>query len=88
MLLPCLLLIRRRIQVPIYLVDQNASNTCVLSVTGLPQEVDHYNELVPLEPYCLGRAVKSSSYGLITSTYKATHTKTGLRYCLKRIHGI
>lgn len=62
--------------------------TFVLLFKGLPQEVDHYHELVPLEPYCLGRAVKSSSYGLITSTYKATHTKTGIRYCLKRIHGI
>ncbi|XP_046391293.1 PAN2-PAN3 deadenylation complex subunit PAN3 [Ischnura elegans] len=29
----------------------------------------------------------SSSLGYLTSTYKATHSKTGVRYCLKRIHG-
>ncbi|KAG8226483.1 hypothetical protein J437_LFUL007365 [Ladona fulva] len=29
----------------------------------------------------------SSSLGYPTSTYKATHSKTGIRYCLKRIHG-
>ncbi|XP_071445914.1 PAN2-PAN3 deadenylation complex subunit PAN3 isoform X2 [Hetaerina americana] len=29
----------------------------------------------------------SSSLGYPSSTYKATHSKTGIRYCLKRIHG-
>jgi len=53
----------------------------------LPQEVDHYHELVPLEANTLNHAVKSHTYGLVTSTFKATHTKTGLKYCLKRIHG-
>jgi len=53
----------------------------------LPQEVDHYHELVPLEAHTLNHAIKSHSYGLVTSTFKATHTKTGLKYCLKRIHG-
>lgn len=59
----------------------------VLFISDLPQEVDHYNELVPLEVHTLNRAVKSQTYGWITSTYKATHISTGLRYCLKRIHG-
>lgn len=56
-------------------------------IVDLPQEVDHYHELVPLEMLTLNRAVKSQTYGWITSTYKATHSTTGLRYCLKRIHG-
>ncbi|KAK4013870.1 hypothetical protein OUZ56_026422 [Daphnia magna] len=53
----------------------------------LPSDVDHYHELVPLETHTLNQAVKSNTYGLITSTYKASNSKTGMRYCLKRIHG-
>ncbi|XP_057368504.1 PAN2-PAN3 deadenylation complex subunit pan3-like isoform X1 [Daphnia carinata] len=53
----------------------------------LPSDVDHYHELVPLETHTLNQAVKSNTYGLITSTYKASNSKTGIRYCLKRIHG-
>lgn len=53
----------------------------------LPSDVDHYHELVPLETHTLNNAVKSNTYGLITSTYKASNSRTGMRYCLKRIHG-
>ena len=53
----------------------------------MPQSVDHYHELMPLEEHTLNQAIKSHTYGLVTSTYKATHNKTGLRFCLKRIHG-
>lgn len=51
----------------------------------LPQEVDMYHELVPMEPQ--HNVNKSSIFGYATSVYKATNIKTGLRYCLYRIHG-
>ncbi len=59
----------------------------VVGGVDLPQSVDHYHELMPLEEHTLNQAIKSHTYGLVTSTYKATHNKTGLRFCLKRIHG-
>lgn len=50
---------------------------------GLPAEVGSYTDLVPLEPL-----PPVEELPLIdTSTYKATHTKTGVTYCLRRIHG-
>ncbi|XP_071540407.1 PAN2-PAN3 deadenylation complex subunit pan3 isoform X2 [Panulirus ornatus] len=51
----------------------------------LPQEIDMYHELVPLEPQ--HGANKSSIFGYATSVYKGTNIKTGLHYCLYRIHG-
>ncbi|XP_068206142.1 PAN2-PAN3 deadenylation complex subunit pan3 isoform X1 [Palaemon carinicauda] len=50
----------------------------------IPQEVDMYHELVPLEPQ--HGLNKSSIFGYATSVYKATNVKTGLHYCLFRIH--
>ncbi|KAK9886254.1 hypothetical protein WA026_015767 [Henosepilachna vigintioctopunctata] len=49
----------------------------------LPQDVDGYHELCPLE------LISNTSVhkGYQTSMYKATHTKTGTHYCLRRIHG-
>ncbi|XP_045469546.1 PAN2-PAN3 deadenylation complex subunit pan3 [Harmonia axyridis] len=52
-------------------------------VTDLPQEIDSYHELCPLEPI----SNTSVHKGYQTSMYKATHTKTGVHYCLRRIHG-
>uniref|UniRef100_A0A0A9X0K3 PAN2-PAN3 deadenylation complex subunit PAN3 n=3 Tax=Lygus hesperus TaxID=30085 RepID=A0A0A9X0K3_LYGHE len=51
----------------------------------LPVEVDNYHELVPLEP--LPTTLKPHLIPYSTSTYKATHVKTGVRYCLRRVHG-
>ena len=62
---------------------------CSLTVphpTDLPTEVDNYHELCPLEPP--GQPHKSSAFGYVTSTYKATNTKSGQCYCLRRIHGM
>lgn len=53
----------------------------------LPREVDNYHNLVPLEPPPVNPMQKSSTFGYQTSTYKATNTKDGLVYCLRRIHG-
>lgn len=50
----------------------------------LPNEVDNYHELCPLEPI---HKAASTVLGYQTSTYKATSIKNGTRYCLRRIHG-
>ncbi|XP_017780129.1 PREDICTED: PAB-dependent poly(A)-specific ribonuclease subunit PAN3 isoform X3 [Nicrophorus vespilloides] len=49
----------------------------------LPHEVDNYHDLYPLEPILIHKA----HIGYQASMYKATHIKTGMRYCLRRIHG-
>nr|CAD7442981.1 unnamed protein product [Timema bartmani] len=57
--------------------------TCV---SDLPVEIDNYHELSPLEPANTSPH-KHQLLGYPMSTYKATHIKTGARYCLRRVHG-
>lgn len=52
-----------------------------------PSEVDNYHNLCPLENYPSNGPTKSATFGYITSVYKAINTKTGIYYCLRRIHG-
>nr|CAD7195330.1 unnamed protein product [Timema douglasi] len=52
----------------------------------LPVEIDNYHELSPLEPANTSPH-KHQLLGYPMSTYKATHIKTGARYCLRRVHG-
>ncbi|XP_037086618.1 PAN2-PAN3 deadenylation complex subunit pan3-like [Pollicipes pollicipes] len=52
----------------------------------LPNEVDNYHELCPLE--APGQPHKSTAFGYITTCYKATNMKSGQCYCLRRIHGL
>ncbi|XP_071050850.1 PAN2-PAN3 deadenylation complex subunit PAN3 isoform X2 [Onthophagus taurus] len=52
----------------------------------LPQEVDNYHDLCPLEPIP-NNTLQKAHLGYQASMYKATNVKTGLRYCLRRIHG-
>lgn len=52
-------------------IDHNSSN--------LPLEVDNYHSLALLEA--------SSNLPVPSSTYKAIHTSTGIKYCLRRLHG-
>ena len=52
----------------------------------IPLEVDNYHNLFPLEPP-VAHVRKSSTFGYQTSVYKATNTKDGMLYCLRRIHG-
>ncbi|XP_022651277.1 PAN2-PAN3 deadenylation complex subunit pan3-like isoform X1 [Varroa destructor] len=49
----------------------------------LPQHIDAYTNICPLET----QVNKSHCYGYVTSVYRATNVKTGLVYCLRRIHG-
>ncbi|CAH1179558.1 unnamed protein product [Phaedon cochleariae] len=51
----------------------------------LPQEVDSYHDLVPLEP--ISNTLHKAHMGYQASMYKATHIKTGAHFCLRRIHG-
>ncbi|KZC08356.1 PREDICTED: PAB-dependent poly(A)-specific ribonuclease subunit PAN3 isoform X1 [Dufourea novaeangliae] len=55
----------------------------VVRFPDLPNEVDNYHELCPLEPI---HKPASIMLGYQTSTYKATSIKSGTRYCLRRIH--
>ena len=55
----------------------------VVRFPDLPNEVDNYHELCPLEPI---HKPASTMLGYQTSTYKATSIKSGTRYCLRRIH--
>lgn len=55
----------------------------VVRFPDLPNEVDNYHELCPLEP--IHKPASTIEYQ--TSTYKATSIKSGTRYCLRRIHG-
>lgn len=52
----------------------------------LPVEVDSYHGLVPLEPIS-NSTLHKAHMGYQASMYKATHIKSGLHYCLRRIHG-
>lgn len=52
----------------------------------LPTEVDAYHNLCPLEAVP-GGGTKSTTFGFVTSVYKATNIKSGIYYCLRRIHG-
>lgn len=53
----------------------------------LPHDVDSYHELCPLEPIP-NNSLHKTHLGYQASMYKATNIKTGVRYCLRRIHGI
>ncbi|CAD1472267.1 unnamed protein product, partial [Heterotrigona itama] len=57
----------------------------VIRFPDLPNEVDNYHELCPLEPI---HKPASTMLGYQTSTYKATSIKSGTRYCLRRIHAM
>jgi len=48
--------------------------------SNLPLEVDNYHSLSLLE-------ASSNLPVPSTTTYKATHSSTGIKYCLRRLHG-
>lgn len=58
----------------------------ILSVNesqDLPYEVDNYHSLCPLEANPIHGKIPVPS-----STYKAINATTGIKYCLRRLHGI
>lgn len=53
--------------------------------TEIPEKVgEHYINLEPLEP--LPAIPSNVLKGYVTSTFKASHVKTGVNYFLRRIH--
>ncbi|XP_059216129.1 PAN2-PAN3 deadenylation complex subunit PAN3 isoform X3 [Stomoxys calcitrans] len=52
---------------------------------ALPLEIDNYHSLYPLES--LPVQPLHAKLTLPSSTYKATHSTTGIKYCLRRLHG-
>ena len=68
----------------ICVAEFQAGNTCRLDI---PAEVDNYHCLYPLEQRPSNPMHKSSLFDYRTSVYRATNSKDGLAYCLKRVHG-
>lgn len=60
-------------------------NSCVFShpILDIPTEIDNYHALCLLETLAIHQKLP-----LPSSTYKATHNTTGIKYCLRRLHGI
>ncbi|XP_055690209.1 PAN2-PAN3 deadenylation complex subunit PAN3 isoform X2 [Lutzomyia longipalpis] len=58
------------------------SNTLETGGMELPLEVDNYHGLCPLEPMAVNLKLPVPA-----SSYKATHSNTGVKYFLRRIHG-
>lgn len=61
------------------LLKNEISNAIDPDSSNLPIEVDHYHSLTLLETI--------SQLPLPSTTYKATHSTTGIKYCLRRLHG-
>ena len=54
--------------------------------TGGPSEVDSYHSLHPLEPVAQDLELRRL-FGHTSTCYRATSSKDGLFYCLRRLHG-
>lgn len=52
---------------------------------ALPMELDNYHSLYPLEAMPVQPI--HAKMTLPTSTYKATHCTSGVKFCLRRLHG-
>ncbi|CAG0921052.1 unnamed protein product [Notodromas monacha] len=57
------------------------------SFIDLVHEVDKYHDLCPLEPLPSSPHHKSIVFGCVTSVYKATSSKSGEQFTLRRVHG-
>lgn len=51
-------------------------------ISDIPSEIDNYHSLYLLETLAIHQKLP-----LPSSTYKATHVSTGIKYCLRRLHG-
>lgn len=62
------------------LLLKNEIANSVENSSNLPIEVDNYHSLSLLEA--------SSNLPVPSSTYKAIHSSTGIKYCLRRLHSM
>jgi len=53
----------------------------------LPAEVDNFTDLCPLEAPPSNPHLKSSTFGYVTSVYRATDMRNGRHVVLRRVHG-
>lgn len=53
------------------------------SVLDVPDEIDNYHSLYVLDTNSVNPKIP-----LPSTTYKATNNNTGIKYCLRRLHGI
>lgn len=60
----------------------------VIVTIDLPNEVDNYTSLYPMEPAVKNPMDKTSTFGYTSACYKAVNKKDGKLYCLRRIHGM
>ncbi|XP_072171450.1 PAN2-PAN3 deadenylation complex subunit pan3-like, partial [Diadema setosum] len=77
-------------EIKIDLLSKQAQSLTQLEPTehpNIPQEVDNYHSLYPLEPPPKTPMDKSSTFGYTTTCYKAINKKDSKLYCLRRIHG-
>jgi PAB-dependent poly(A)-specific ribonuclease subunit 3 len=68
------------------LIQRQTGCQAVADETGGPSEVDSYHSLHPLEPVAQDLELRRL-FGHTSTCYRATSSKDGLFYCLRRLHG-
>jgi PAB-dependent poly(A)-specific ribonuclease subunit 3 len=71
------------------LVGRQAQCRAVVEDASCPAEVDSYHSLSPLEPVADSAPDQDTRhiFGHPSTCYRATSSKDGLFYCLRRLHG-
>ena len=62
---------------------RQGENYWVAAIPDLPSEVDNFTGLCPLEPPAASPLHKSSTFGYVTTIYKAVIIKTGQHIFLR-----
>ncbi|XP_046853485.1 PAN2-PAN3 deadenylation complex subunit Pan3-like [Xenia sp. Carnegie-2017] len=73
------------------ILNQHSATLAQLSSEdfSIPQEVDSYHSLVPLEPMdSISNQQSRRTFGCITTCFKCINSKDGLTYVLRRLHGV
>lgn len=70
------------------LVQRQSHCQAVAEENSCPSEVDSYHSLCPLETVAGQEQDSGLMFGHPTTCYRATSSKDGLFYCLRRLHGL